>query len=390
MRDLRISATDLGYLSAFYYYAYVFMQFPTGLLVDSLGARKLLVFGAIAAAAGTFLFAFSDTFFLACFGRAIMGAATAIGWVVTLKLATHWFPPRVFATLSGLGLLIGNIGALFAQVPLRLLVERSGWRTVGFFSGAFILAVGLLAWLVVRDDPSEAGYRSYAPARPSADRRRASVTTTLRRMFAFRNTWLIFFAQGGFVGAILSFTGLWGPPFLRARFGLKPSSAAAICSVMILCWAAASPLFGYFSDRIGRRKPLYQWGAAVAAAGWLAMFYLTSLPLPAFVAIAAITSLAAGAVILGFAYGKESTPIRYLGAISGTVNAGNMIGPMLLQPAIGWLLDRQWSGALVNGARIYAARDFEVAFTLIVGWAILTCVLTALTRETYCRQNLSD
>jgi hypothetical protein len=63
---------------------------------------------------------------------------------------------------------------------------------------------------------------------------------------------------------------------------------------------------------------------------------------------------------------------------------------MLLQPAIGWLLDRQWSGALVNGARIYAARDFEVAFTLIVGWAILTCVLTALTRETYCRQNLSD
>jgi sugar phosphate permease len=28
MRDLHISAGDLGYLSAFYYYAYVLMQFP--------------------------------------------------------------------------------------------------------------------------------------------------------------------------------------------------------------------------------------------------------------------------------------------------------------------------------------------------------------------------
>jgi len=130
MRDLHISAGDLGYLSAFYYYAYVLMQFPTGLIVDALGARKLLVLGSLAAAAGTLLFALSNNFILACAGRAIMGAATAIGWVITLKLATHWFPSRRFAMLTGLGLLIGNIGALFAQVPLRILVESFGWRAV--------------------------------------------------------------------------------------------------------------------------------------------------------------------------------------------------------------------------------------------------------------------
>src|SRR5579863_4940223 len=49
MRDLHISAGDLGYLSAFYYYAYVAMQFPTGILVDSLGARRLLLIGSLAA-----------------------------------------------------------------------------------------------------------------------------------------------------------------------------------------------------------------------------------------------------------------------------------------------------------------------------------------------------
>src|SRR5579862_4779349 len=92
MRDLHISAGNLGYISAFYYYAYVLMQFPTGVLVDSWGARKLLVIGSLAAAGGTFLFAVSDGFALAAVGRAIVGAATAIGWVVTLKLAMHWFP----------------------------------------------------------------------------------------------------------------------------------------------------------------------------------------------------------------------------------------------------------------------------------------------------------
>jgi len=51
-----IGAKDLGTLSAFYFYAYVAMQIPTGVLVDSWGSRKLLLVGSVLAAAGTFLF----------------------------------------------------------------------------------------------------------------------------------------------------------------------------------------------------------------------------------------------------------------------------------------------------------------------------------------------
>src|SRR5438128_2207797 len=56
MRDFRIGAGQLGNLSAFYFYGYVAMQIPIGVLTDTLGARKLLVIGAITSAAGTFLF----------------------------------------------------------------------------------------------------------------------------------------------------------------------------------------------------------------------------------------------------------------------------------------------------------------------------------------------
>lgn len=387
MRDFSITAGDLGGLSAAFFYAYVLMQVPTGVLVDSWGARRLLLVGSGLAAVGALLFGVSGSLAVASVGRAIMGGATAVGWVITLKLASHWFPQRRYAMLTGLGLLVGNIGALVAQVPLRLLVDRFAWRPVIVGSAVVVLGVAVLAWLFVRNDPGDRGYRSYAP-----DELQRTDHITLWQLlkgfgsvFGYRNTWLIFCAQGGFVGSMISFTGLWGPPFLRTRFDVSSTTAAAVCSVMIVCWAVASPICGHLSDKIGRRKPIYLGGALVMTAGWAIMFYVPGLPLAAFVAVAAITSAACGAVILGFAYSKESVPVQFLGTISGAINVGNMIGPTALQPAIGWVLDRQWSGGLVDGLRVYDVPTYQTAFLLTVGWAVLACVLIAFTRETYCK-----
>src|SRR5213596_2616325 len=53
MRSFNITAADLGNFSAFYFYTYVLMQIPTGVLVDSWGGQRLLILGSIAAAIGT-------------------------------------------------------------------------------------------------------------------------------------------------------------------------------------------------------------------------------------------------------------------------------------------------------------------------------------------------
>jgi MFS family permease len=387
MRDFGLGAKSLGSLSAFYFYFYVAMQIPAGVLIDSWGARKLLFWGALSAAGGTFLFGATSSFALACVGRAIIGGATAAGWLVLLKLATHWFPASRFAMLSGLGLFFGNIGALFAQVPLRLLIEQFGWRNVVLGSSGLLFAVCALVWLAVKNDPSEVGLPSHAPAALHLQQQRtmSALLGGFRKVFAYRNTWLIFFAQGGIVGPILSFTGLWGTPFLRARFGLAPAKAAAVCSLMIVCWAVASPIAGALSDRIGRRKPIYLAGAMVAAAGWIVMFYADALPLAAFLAVAALTSFASGAVVLGFAYAKESVPVPFLGTISGAINIGNMIGPMLLQPGIGQLLEKNWAGQMANGVRLYDLHAYHAAFFLIVAWVVASCALMSLTEETFCK-----
>src|ERR1022692_2424459 len=148
--------------------------------------------------------------------------------------------------LSGLGLCFGNLGALFAQVPLRIAVEYFGWRGTALGSAALILGIGVLAWIIVRDDPSQRGLETYAPPELQKQDKATlgGIFESVRRVFSFKNTWLILIAQGGMVGPIMTFTGLWGAPFLKARFGLDPKAAATICSIMIVCWAVASPMFG--------------------------------------------------------------------------------------------------------------------------------------------------
>lgn len=387
MRAFSIGAGSLGNLSAFYFYFYVAMQIPTGILIDVWGARKLLIGGSLVATAGGVLFGSTHNFVLACLGRAIIGGSSAVGWVVLLKLTTHWFPARKFAMLSGLGLLFGNLGALTAQVPLRISIQHFGWRAVVLVSAGAILLTGVLAVAFVQNDPRDRGYRSYAPAGVESEHLKLwDLLKGFRHIFGYKNTWLIFLAQGGIVGSVLTFTGLWGAPYLRTRYGLQPTQAALVCSIMIACWAVSSPVCGAMSDRIGRRKPIYVGGCIVAGLGWTAMFFLPGLSLAGFVAIAAVTCVASGAVVIGFAFGKESVPMQFLGTISGTINIGNMIGPTLLQPGVGWVLDRSGAGQVRGGVHLYSVAAYQKGFLLMIAWLALSAILLSLTDETSCRQ----
>jgi MFS family permease len=386
MAGFGIGAAGLGHLSAFYYYAYVAMQIPTGVLADRVGPRLLLTVGTTAAAVGTLIFAASASVWLAGFGRLLVGGSVAVAWVALLKITGHWFSPRRFATLSGLALLAGVLGATTAGAPLRLLVNAFGWRLVMALTGLVTAALAAAIWIYVRDDPTEKGYQSHAPRAALRSSAGPSVLAGLKEIAAYRNTWLLFLAPGGIVGPILTFAGLWGVPFLTVRFGLNQTAAAAICSALMIAWAGSSPFLGALSDRTGRRKTLYLAGCLIATAGWASIIFVGALPLWLFVAVLLITGTASGTMILTFAYGKESVPPHLTGTINGTCNMGVMIGPTILQPVVGLILDHYWTGDLVAGARVYDLAAYRAGFSVMLAWTAAACVLIALTKETHCRQ----
>jgi hypothetical protein len=65
-----------------------------------------------------------------------------------------------------------------------------------------------------------------------------------------------------------------------------------------------------------------------------------------------------------------------------------MVGPTLLQPGIGWILDRNWPGTMVRGVHVYDLHAFRCAFVLMIGWLILSSILLSFTKETYCKQSV--
>ena len=134
---------------------------------------------------------------------------------------------------------------------------------------------------------------------------------------------------------------------------------------------------------------MYVGGVSVACICWITIYY-TGVPLPAFIVIAAIASFATSCVIIGFALGKESVSPRYLGTLSGAVTMGNMIGPNILQPAVGRVLNLQWSGKIVNGVHAYGLPEFRTAFMMLVGWSMLTILLLSLTTETHNKPTVKD
>ncbi|WP_275096611.1 MFS transporter [Sedimenticola hydrogenitrophicus] len=387
MTDFQLNATALGNLSAFYFYSYVAMQVPTGLLADHWGPRRLLASGATIAGLGTLLFAMAPDALWANLGRLLIGGSVAVAFVGMLKLAGHWLPPKQYSLASGMALFCGVVGAVFAGVPLRLLVDGFGWRPVMLVSAGVAFAVALAIWLLVRDDPTERGYASHAAAHDdTATQHSRGVMAGIRTVLGYRNTWLLYFVPGAGVGSVLTFAGLWGVPFLTTHYGLEKTSAAAICSALLVSWAIGGPVFGWLSDHLGHRKPLYLLGCVVQLAVWCVVILVPGLPVWLLVLLLVVIGFFTGNMIIGFAFARESAPPRLAGTASGLVNMGVMIGPMLLQPAVGWLLDRHWTGAMENGARIYGLEAYRNGFGLMLVWLVLALVLILFTRETHCRQ----
>ena len=387
MRDFDISAAALGNLSGFYFYSYWLMQIPTGVLVDSWGARRLLTFGALGSAAGAVLFALSGSMTWACLGRLLIGGCVSVAYVVALKLAVNWFPTAYFSMISGLGLLAGILGAVTAGVPLRLLVDGFGWRPVMLATAA---ASGLLAavtWVLVRDDPRERGYRSYAisATRPEVPVR-VGAWAGIGQVFRYANTWLLFFIPAGLVGSVLTFCGLWGVPYLTTHYGLSTAQAAFLTSLLMICWASASPVFGWLSDRLGRRKPLMILGHILAAVGWALVLFAPGLSPGQLTALIAATGLCSASFIICWSLAKESVPVNLSGTISGVINMGIMLGATVLQPAVGWMLDRRWEGAVQDGVRLYSRNAYQAGFGLMMAWILIALVLLCFTRETFGRQ----
>ncbi|MGH6609626.1 MAG: MFS transporter, partial [Burkholderiaceae bacterium] len=344
------------------------------------GPARVLAIGALLAGVGSLLFALSPTSALAAIGRALIGGSHAVAWVAMLQLVTHWFPLNRFGTMSGLSLTVGVIGAVLAGPPLRWMTDAFGWRLVIGAGGVLAIGIAITIRQRVRDDPSSFGY---APRVPARVRRDAGTHNWhgLIDIWKSRNTGLLFMINSGVCGSFLTFTGLWGVPYLTQIHALSVQQATLITSAMLVLFALGGPLIGTWSDRLQRRKVLFLAGAAMLAASFVTLAAAPAAPLPLLVPLLLAGAFGASAMALSFGYASASVPANLQGTVTGAVNMGVMMGPLVQMPLIGHILDSHWRGALIDGVRQYDAAAYQSSWLLLAGWSLLSVLLLLFTQE---------
>lgn len=387
MADFQTTGTRLGTLSAIYFFVYAAMQLPSGVLADTLGSRTSIIGGNLTAGLGSILFGLAPSFELACAGRFLVGLGVSVVFIAIMKNNAVWFHARVFALMSGLTLFIGNLGSVTAAAPLSALLGFFSWRTIFLAIGLMSLLLAVAAFCIVRNRPEELGFTAPNP-RVKAESGLAADAGWLKNLWGVitqLRVWPGFAVQFGIIGSLYSFMGLWAVPYLRDVHGLERGAAAGYLTVMLLSFAAGALFFGWFSDRLGRRKVVLVGGMSLYTVSWLLLMYSGWAPGIGGKLLFALLGLGGSSFVITFACAKEVIHPELSGMAVSVVNTGCFVGTALMQPLFGWVADRSWDGTMQGAVRVYSASDYHHGFLVMLGFTVLGLLATLLVKETGCR-----
>lgn len=381
------SGAALGSLAASYFYIYTLMQVPTGVLVDTLGVRRVVTAGGLIAGVGSIVFGTAASLPLASLGRLLVGLGVSVMFVAILKVNALWFRERHFATVTGLTLLVGNLGSVLAAAPLVWVLGFLSWRSVFVAIGGFSIVLAIATWWLVHNAPKDAGLPSMReldreiPHAPHLEPWLAGLKVVLRN----RATWPGFLPALGMGGTLFSFAGLWAVPYLRDMQGMSAAQAATHTTLLLAGFAVGAFGNGWLSDRIRRRRPVMLANLTVYCLCWLPLLLGRMPPAPVSLALFTLMGVAVSGFTLVWSVAKEVNRPALSGMATSVVNTGAFLGGALLQPLVGWAMDRRWDGQLVDGVRIYGAASHQTGIAIHFVFALLGLAGTFMIRETHAR-----
>lgn len=382
-----LDATQIGHLSAFYYYAYTPMQLPVGLMMDRYGPRNILTMAVLSCALGTYLFASTQVMWIASMGRFLIGFGSAFAFVGVLKLATIWLPPNRFALVSGLTTTLGMIGAVFGETYLTVLVEDIGWRETLNYSSYIGFILFPIIWLIVRDTPPNGNsmVNTSATKESSLGEMCRDILVALKN----KQIWV-----NGLIGCLIMaptvvFAELWGASYFKTVHNFSIEQATGAVSMIFLGWAIGGPLAGFCSDLIGRRKPLLMLGSFVLTLLLFVSFYYPDLSYNELCILLLLVGFFSSVEVICFAVGRENCPMRLAGTVVAVTNF-MVVSGAVFQVVAGKILDRTWDGTMVDMIKVYSADNYRAAMLLLPVLSLSAFITCFFLKETYCKQVVKE
>jgi MFS family permease len=347
MNEFALSAFATGILSSAYYYIYVTLQVPVGMLFDKYGTRLLLSAGAFCCSIGCILFARSHHYLLAFAARVLMGAGASFSFVGLLHIIRDNFPLKRYALMVGLTETLGLSTSIIGTIYFAIIINQFGWRIALFSLGFFGLAISWLCYKVIPESKNN-------PVKIKA------------QLIAFIKTlnkpviWL----NGLYVGIVFSiitvFAALWATPFIQLKFNTNLTSATTLSTMVFLGAAVGLPLFGHLSSSLKRRKPLMVFSCISTTVLLCVVLYLPITSMALFALLMVSIGVCCSSYLLTFSIAEELAPAGMKSTYTGFTNALAVITAPLLQPLIGWLLDKS-----THTIGIYHLIDYQKGLAII-------------------------
>ncbi|GBD10499.1 putative sulfoacetate transporter SauU [bacterium HR23] len=350
-KEFRLTGTQQGAIASAYFFTYVALQMPSGVLGDRFGLKRVLM--AMYALAGLGMLAIgllarSYPLLLVFVALHAVGAGAyySTSYGITVSSVT---PERrgVSSAIVTVGMASGL--ALGLSLPPLLYQAMGSWRGPFVLLGFCTLALLPMFWVGVQGRPMSAGP---AGSLGRLFRHRGLVLLGIASFFILWSQWV---------------TLTWAPSFLYQERGLNLRQAGLYSAVVALPGVVGALTWGRLSDRLGRRRLL----------GVLLPFTVASLVGVALLRQPALLALALGGFGLTGALALNPLIVSWAGDMAlkrpdlgvGTAIAGInalAVGSSIVAPVV--------SGRILDITGSLEGAFFLGALCVAVGWAILWAV----------------
>jgi MFS family permease len=357
-KDLVLSASDLGLLTAVYFLTFAIIQLPLGILLDRFGPRRVQSAMLIVTAAGAMMFASGSRLDILIAGRALIGLGAAGALIGGLKAIVLCFPKERVPLINGYFIMLGTLGAVAATLPADWLLTYLSWRNLLALAGAATAVVAVLIFTVAPEFPLSATKKPHVWPGGLAG---------VYRDFRF---WRVAPLSTICISSAWAIQGLWAERWLAEVDGLSRASVVRHLFVMAVALSTAALLLGIGANQLRhwRIQPRTLLGAAALVLIWAELLLILDVRSLSYLLWALVAGMGAGTV-LSYSILAEYFPNEITGQANAALNVFHIGGAFAVQEFVGWIIDR-WPA---NDGH-YPAIAYKTAFVLLIVLQLIAIV----------------
>lgn len=331
--DFHLTSLEVSNLSAAFFYTFLFMQIPAGIIFDRFQTKWVLFSAALLLSYASYTMSMSTSYMEALNARVLMGVASPFGFIGMLYLISQWFHPRLFATMVALAECLIMLAVGISEIGVSYLVMHIGWRMTMYYAATSMLLLSLMTFIFVRD-------RRHTPKKKKA----LPAWATL--CYLIKQRAVLSYSFYGFVmfSLINVFASLWGIPFLRNQYhGMDLTQAATLISMFYIGVALGSPCMAWFMSQYHNRQSIMVGCALITAGLFILLLVIPSIPLVGLYGLFFLTAFFSSTYILSFDFTKNAVPKKMQSVCVALTNMIIMLSAPVLQLLVGSALNHGWS-----------------------------------------------